>query len=178
MLLLQPPRRAALRGDPQYTDASTRVLTQNRRLRFREMEYTAPAENVAPRSGRLQRLIDERRWRISFPVEVRFACRRRPMAVDLERTRLRHIRRASRYWRENPTDYFEAAERIMPSMEGVRTGGRCTRWTPRSCVIGTRTSRTSPRCGSVSTPRGCSPTATRIAFWRSGTRPGGVIVAV
>ena len=37
------------------------------------MEYALPAENVGPAFDELRRLIEQRRWRIEFPVEVRFA---------------------------------------------------------------------------------------------------------
>lgn len=107
-----------LTGNREYTDASTRVLTQNRDVRFREMEYALPAENVAPAFRALQRLIDERRWRISFPVEVRFAAAD-DLWLSTASGRASGYIAVHRYWRENPTDYFEAAERIM-----LEHGGR------------------------------------------------------
>jgi L-gulono-1,4-lactone dehydrogenase len=100
-----------------YSDLSHRVYTQSRRVRFREMEYALPAEEVAPAFQRLRELVDERGWRISFPVEVRFA------AAD-DRWMSTAYDRASgyvavhRYWREDPTDYFEAVEEIMQAHGG------------------------------------------------------------
>lgn len=103
---------ARLTGNREYTDVSNRVFTQNRRVRFREMEYAVPAENVEPAFRALVRLIDERRWRISFPVEVRFTG-----ADDLWMStasgRASGYIAVHRYWREDPAEYFEAVEQIM-----------------------------------------------------------------
>jgi len=106
-----------LTGDRDYTDVSTRVFTQHRAVRFREMEYALPAEHVVPAFQALRELIDTRRWRISFPVEVRFA------AADELWLSTAHGRPSGyiavhRYWRENPTEYFRAVEQIMLSFGG------------------------------------------------------------
>ncbi|MGV2983196.1 D-arabinono-1,4-lactone oxidase [Microbacterium sp. AGC85] len=107
-----------LTGDREYIDRSHRVLTQSRKVRFREMEYALPVENVLPAFQALRRLIADRRWRIEFPVEVRFA------AAD-DRWLSTAFERASgyiavhRYWRAEPTAYFEAVERIC-----LEYGGR------------------------------------------------------
>jgi len=99
-------------GNREYTDVSHRVLTQRRTVRFREMEYALPVENVVPAFNELRALIAERGWRISFPVEVRFA------ASDDLWLSTAHGRESAyiavhRYHRENPTEYFHAVERIM-----------------------------------------------------------------
>ncbi|QAY60929.1 FAD-binding protein [Microbacterium protaetiae] len=106
-----------LTGDREYTDWSHRVFTQHRGVRFREMEYALPAEHVRTAFDRLRALIAEQRWRISFPVEVRFA------AADELWLSTAHGRDSAyiavhRYWRENPTDYFEAVEQIMLELGG------------------------------------------------------------
>ncbi|MBU4466025.1 MAG: FAD-binding protein [Actinobacteria bacterium] len=106
-----------LTGNREYTDHSTRVFTQNRDVRFREMEYALPAENVRPAFDALRALIDAEGWRISFPVEVRFA------ASDDRWLSTAHARETGyiavhRYWRENPTRYFSAVEQIMLSFGG------------------------------------------------------------
>ncbi|MDQ0726085.1 D-arabinono-1,4-lactone oxidase [Microbacterium sp. W4I20] len=107
-----------LTGDREYTDLSHRVLTQSRTVRFREMEYALPAENVVPAFEALRALIAQRRWRIEFPVEVRFA------AEDDRWLSTAHGRASAyiavhRYWRADPTEYFEAVEPIM-----LEHGGR------------------------------------------------------
>lgn len=107
-----------LTGDREYTDRSHRVLTQARNVRFREMEYALPVENVLPAFRAICALIEKQRWRIEFPVEVRFA------AAD-DRWLSTAYDRASgyiavhRYWRAAPTEYFEAVERIC-----LEYGGR------------------------------------------------------
>lgn len=117
---ITPPfSRLAVRltGDREYTDLSHRVLTQSRTVRFREMEYALPAENVAPAFREVQALIDSRGWRIEFPIEVRFA------AEDDRWLSTAHGRATGyiavhRYWRADPTAYFEAVERIMLGHDG------------------------------------------------------------
>lgn len=107
-----------LTGDRQYTDLSHRVLTQSRTVRFREMEYALPAENVVPAFRAVRALIERRGWRIEFPIEVRFA-------AEDDRWLSTAYGRASgyiavhRYWRVDPTEYFEAVEQIM-----LEHGGR------------------------------------------------------
>jgi FAD-linked oxidoreductase len=107
-----------LTGDRQYVDRSHRVLTQSRTVRFREMEYALPAENVIPAFCAVKELIEQRGWRIEFPIEVRFA------AEDDRWLSTAHGRATGyiavhRYWRADPTAYFEAVEQIM-----LEHGGR------------------------------------------------------
>ncbi|MDQ0644866.1 FAD-linked oxidoreductase [Microbacterium murale] len=107
-----------LTGDREYTDLSHRVLTQSRNVRFREMEYALPSEKVIPAFQAIRNLIAERGWRIEFPVEVRFA------AADDRWLSTAHGRESGyiavhRYWRADPTAYFEAVERIC-----LEHGGR------------------------------------------------------
>jgi FAD-linked oxidoreductase len=106
-----------LTGNREYTDLSNRVLTQNRDVRFREMEYALPAENVRPAFEALRALIEERGWRISFPVEVRFAAAD-DLWMSTAHGRASGYIAVHRYWRENPTEYFEAVEQIMLSFGG------------------------------------------------------------
>jgi FAD-linked oxidoreductase len=117
--IVPPVSRLAVKltGNREYTDISTGVFTQNRDVRFREMEYALPAENVRPAFEAMRTLIDERGWRISFPVEVRFA------AADDLWLSTAHARASGyiavhRYWREDPAEYFEAVEQIMLSYGG------------------------------------------------------------
>ena len=106
-----------LTGNREYTELSNRVLTQNRDVRFREMEYALPAENVRPAFEALRALIDERRWRISFPVEVRFAAAD-DLWMSTAHGRASGYNAVHRYYREDPTEYFEAVEKIMLSFGG------------------------------------------------------------
>ncbi|WP_345803185.1 D-arabinono-1,4-lactone oxidase [Microbacterium sp. AZCO] len=106
-----------LTGNREYTDASTGVFTQNRDVRFREMEYALPAENVRPAFEAMRALIDERGWRISFPVEVRFAAAD-DLWMSTAQGRASGYIAVHRYWREDPAEYFEAVEQIMLSFGG------------------------------------------------------------
>jgi L-gulono-1,4-lactone dehydrogenase len=99
-------------GDREFTDLSTRVFTTERSVRFREMEYALPAENVRPAFDALRALVDERGWRISFPVEVRFAAEDE-IWMSTAHGRASGYIAVHRYWREDPTEYFEAVEQIM-----------------------------------------------------------------
>ncbi|WP_433676853.1 D-arabinono-1,4-lactone oxidase [Microbacterium gorillae] len=106
-----------LTGNREYTDLSHRVLTQSRTVRFREMEYALPDTEVVPAFRELTELIDRRGWRISFPVEVRFA------AADDRWLSTAHDRPSAyiavhRYWREDPSAYFTAVEEIMSAHGG------------------------------------------------------------
>jgi FAD-linked oxidoreductase len=107
-----------LTGNREYTDRSDRVFTQNRDVRFREMEYALPAENLRRAFDALRALIDERGWRLSFPVEVRFAAAD-DLWLSTAHGRATGYIAVHRYWRENPTEYFEAVEQIM-----MQEGGR------------------------------------------------------
>ncbi|WP_341579718.1 D-arabinono-1,4-lactone oxidase [Microbacterium schleiferi] len=107
-----------LTGNRDYTDRSNRVFTQSRTVRFREMEYALPAAAVRPAFDEMRALIRARGWRISFPVEVRFAAaddRWLSTAYDRDSGYIA----VHRYWREDPTEYFTAVEQIM-----LEHGGR------------------------------------------------------
>ena len=56
-----------------YTDASYRVFASVRDVRFVEMEYAVPAEHAEEVLRELRSVMDRRGYRLSFPVEVRFA---------------------------------------------------------------------------------------------------------
>jgi FAD-linked oxidoreductase len=108
---------ARLLGGRDYTDSSPGVFTQRRTVRFTEQEYGIPADRLTSAFDALRRLIDERNWRISFPVEVRWA------AADDRWLSTAHGRATAyvavhRYYREDPAEYFEAVEEIMLAHEG------------------------------------------------------------
>jgi FAD-linked oxidoreductase len=60
-------------GARGYVDASYRVFTSPRRVRFKEQEYAIPRENLAGVLAEIRALFARRDWRISFPIEVRVA---------------------------------------------------------------------------------------------------------
>jgi FAD/FMN-containing dehydrogenase len=106
-----------LTGDRAYSEQSHRAFTQSRTVRFREMEYALPVENVVPAFRAVQDLIDTHGWRIEFPIEVRFA------AADDIWLSTAYGRESAyiavhRYWRTDPTEYFNAVEQIMLEFGG------------------------------------------------------------
>lgn len=118
--IIPPFNRLAvqLTGDGEYADESHRVLIHHRNVRFREMEYALPAEHLVPAFQELRRLIDERGWRIEFPVEVRFAASD-DLWLSTATGRDSAYIAVHRYWRVDPREYFGAVEQIM-----LRHGGR------------------------------------------------------
>ena len=58
-------------GSRRYIDASHKVFTSPRRVRFKEQEYAIPRESLADVLAEVRALFARRDWRISFPIEVR-----------------------------------------------------------------------------------------------------------
>ncbi|MFD5600625.1 D-arabinono-1,4-lactone oxidase [Leucobacter sp. NPDC058333] len=108
---------SAVYGSRSYTDDSHAVFTSPRRVHFREMEYAIPAAALPAAVRELRSLIERKRWRISFPVELRFA------AADDVWLSTAYGRESAyiavhRYWREDPEPYFTEVEAIMRAYEG------------------------------------------------------------
>lgn len=100
-----------------YCDESHRVFITRRRVRFREMEYALPFEAVPTAIRELRELIERRKYRISFPVEVRAA------AADELLLSTAHGRESGyiavhRYWRDSDRDYFREAEAVLKAHDG------------------------------------------------------------
>jgi FAD-linked oxidoreductase len=106
-----------LMGNREFIDRSHRVFATRRTVRFREMEYAIPAEAVPDALREVMRLIDSRGWRISFPVEVRFA-RGDELWMSTAHGRDSGYIAVHRYYREDPTEYFGAVEQIMLGFGG------------------------------------------------------------
>jgi L-gulono-1,4-lactone dehydrogenase len=101
----------------EITDSWHPVFTSPRRVRFREMEYAIPRENVPDALREIRATIERNGWRITFPVEVRAT------AADDNWLSTAHGRDTGyvavhRYFREDPTEYFDAVESIMMSWGG------------------------------------------------------------
>lgn len=104
-------------SDRDFSDYSPRVFATRRTVRFREMEYALPAENVSEALRAVDDLIARRRWRISFPVEVRFAASD-DLWLSTASGRATGYIAVHRYYREDPTAYFRAVEEIMMAYGG------------------------------------------------------------
>jgi FAD-linked oxidoreductase len=64
-------RFAALMSRAEHLDASHRVYANTRLVRFTEMEYGIPREHAAEALERVLALIERRRLRVGFPIELR-----------------------------------------------------------------------------------------------------------
>ena len=64
---------ARLLSERRFTGPAHRVFTSPRRVVFKEMEYAVPREAGIAALTEARRAVDANDWRISFPVEVRFA---------------------------------------------------------------------------------------------------------
>lgn len=100
-----------------YVDESHRVFVTNRRVHFREMEYSLPLEAVPAALRELRALIERRGFRVSFPIEVRAA------AADDLMLSTAHARESGyiavhRFWRDREDNYFREAEAVLAAHDG------------------------------------------------------------
>lgn len=108
----------AAQSGRRFVDASTSVFVSQRRVRFREMEYAIPLDEVRDAVDEIRMLIDRRGWRISFPIEVRAAAADDLMLSTAAGRDSGYIA-VHRYHRDAPDDYFTSVEEIL-----TRRGGR------------------------------------------------------
>ena len=106
-----------LTGSRRFSDHSHRVFTTSRTVRFAEMEYAVPVSALPAVLADLAALIDSRRWRISFPLEVRFAASD-DLWLSTASGRESAYVAVHRYYRDHHEEYFRAAEEIFRSHEG------------------------------------------------------------
>lgn len=108
-------------GDREFSDISTRVFTTKRTVRFREMEYAVPAENLAAAFNDVREMLASHQgdpaWNISFPIEVRWAAADN-LWLSTASGRPSGYIAVHRYFKEDPTDYFAAVEDIMSKYQG------------------------------------------------------------
>ncbi|WP_431801436.1 D-arabinono-1,4-lactone oxidase [Microbacterium sp. bgisy203] len=104
-------------GDRTFSDSSDRVFATSRGVRFREMEYAVPIEELGAAFRVIQQVIAEHEWRIEFPIEVRVAA-----ADDLWMStatgRTSGYIAVHRYVKHDPTDYFAAVEEVLRAHGG------------------------------------------------------------
>ncbi|GAA0997164.1 D-arabinono-1,4-lactone oxidase [Subtercola frigoramans] len=106
-----------LTGTREFTDHSARVFATRRTVRFVEMEYAIPAADVPAALREIDELIERRGWRISFPVEVRFAASD-DLWLSTASGRDTGYIAVHRFYRDNPAEYFRAVEEIMMAHSG------------------------------------------------------------
>ncbi|GAA1205690.1 D-arabinono-1,4-lactone oxidase [Rhodoglobus aureus] len=117
--VIPPINRLAVKlsGNRDFTDVSSRVFVTDRTVRFREMEYAIPIEAVPDAVRAIQKLITDRRWKVSFPIEVRSAAAD-SLLLSTASGRATGYVAVHRYWREDPTEYFREVEAIMVAHDG------------------------------------------------------------
>ena len=104
-------------GDRSFSDASARVFATARGVRFREMEYAVPLERLGEAFCAIRDLIDERGWRVEFPIEVRAAAGD-DLWMSTAHGRDSCYIAVHRYWKAPHEEYFAAIEQIMLSFDG------------------------------------------------------------
>lgn len=104
-------------GNRSYTDHSHRVFASPRTTRFREMEYAIPRVAVPEALRAVRKLIADRRWRISFPIEVRVA-QADELWLSTAAGRDTGYIAVHRHFRDDPVEYFRAVEQIMMGFGG------------------------------------------------------------
>ncbi|WP_329429315.1 FAD-binding protein [Streptosporangium sp. NBC_01495] len=100
------------------TDASYRIFTSVREVRFLEMEYAIPREHLGQALREVRDLLERRDWKISFPVEVRVTPASDAWLSTAYGRDSAYL--ACHVYRPTPNPaYFEGVEEIM-----TRLGGR------------------------------------------------------
>lgn len=101
----------------QVADYSHRIFATERKVRFRELEYSVPLDAVGPVLRELDRVIEANGWRVTFPVEVRATA---PDDVWLSTAfgRPSSYIAVHRYIRDDHTPYLAAAEAILRAHDG------------------------------------------------------------
>ena len=101
----------------QVADYSHRIFATERKVRFRELEYSVPLDAVGSVLRELDRVIDANGWRVTFPVEVRATA---PDDVWLSTAfgRPSSYIAVHRYIRDDHTPYLAAAEQILRAHDG------------------------------------------------------------
>lgn len=108
---------ARLMARREYTDLSHRVFITSRTVRFREMEFAFPRAAVPDVLRDLDAMIRRRDLRVSFPVEVRAAAAD-DIWLSTASGRDSGYVAVHRYVREDPREYFGAAQEIFAAYEG------------------------------------------------------------
>ncbi|MFF3441415.1 D-arabinono-1,4-lactone oxidase [Streptosporangium sp. NPDC002721] len=109
---------AATLSASTHTDASYRVFTSVREVRFLEMEYAIPREHLGQAIREVRDLVERRDWKITFPVEVRVTPASDAWLSTAYGRDSAYL--ACHVYRPTPNPaYFEGVEEIM-----TRLGGR------------------------------------------------------
>ena len=104
-------------GRNEYVNISHRIFSSKRLVKFYEMEYSIALDSLAPALREVMKMVDDRGFRVSFPVEVRCtggddipfstSTGRRSAYIAV------HMFKGSEY-----SEYFAAVEAILRKYEG------------------------------------------------------------
>lgn len=104
-------------ANSEYSDHSHRVFATSRSLKFREMEYALPREEIVPVFNRIRQLIDQRGLRIEFPIEVRAAAADENWLSTAYGRETGYIA-VHRFFRQPHAEFFAAVEEIFTAHGG------------------------------------------------------------
>ena len=154
---------AAALGDSEAVDASYKIFTARRDVRFLEMEYAIPRERLGQALRETRDLIERTGWTITFPVEVRVTPASDAWLSTAYGRPTAYL--ACHVYRRTPNPaYFEGVEEIMTRLGGRPHWGKLHTRTPPICAASIRASPTSSPCATGSTRAACSPTPTWTRF--------------
>ena len=104
-------------GRNEYVNISHRIFSSKRLVKFYEMEYSIALDSLAPALREVMKMVDDKGFRISFPVEVRCTGSDDiPLSTSTGRRSAYvavHMFKGSAY-----AEYFEAVEAILRKCEG------------------------------------------------------------
>jgi FAD/FMN-containing dehydrogenase len=104
-------------GLVSYSNVSHKVFASPRRVRFVEMEYAIPRAACPEALSRVRAMIDQKGFRISFPVEVRFTASDDILLSTAHSRETAYI--AVHMFRGTPFEkYFREVEAIMRDYGG------------------------------------------------------------
>jgi FAD-linked oxidoreductase len=104
-------------GRVEYVNVSHRIFSSKRLVKFYEMEYSIALDSLVPALREVMQMVEDRGFRISFPVEVRCTGSDDiPLSTSTGRRSAYiavHMFKGSAY-----TEYFSAVETILRKYEG------------------------------------------------------------
>jgi L-gulono-1,4-lactone dehydrogenase len=101
----------------EHLDESHRVYANRRSVRFTEMEYAIPREHTAEALERVLAMIERRRIRVGFPIEVRVVAPDDALLSTAEGRETGYIA-VHQYRGMEFESYFRAVETIMEEYDG------------------------------------------------------------
>jgi FAD-linked oxidoreductase len=163
---IPPINRALVRAmsPAEHLDRSHRVYANRRSVRFTEMEYAIPREKTAEALERVLDLIERRRVRVGFPIEVRVVAPDDALLSTAQGRPTGYIA-VHQYRGMEFEGYFRQSRRSWTSTAAARTGGSVTTSRRRRCARATRAGTASWPCATGSIRSGSSTTTTSGASW-------------